>query len=252
MIPFDTLFTRNVPHIIEKIFFSLDYESYKACLEVSNAWNELLSTESYKKRAKLVYKHEIYRDEMELISKAYYGRAGAIKKLISSGLVDVNCVDERGWTPLHQAAYSSYTILAQILLDGGADPNMESKSGQTPLNVAWWGCKATVKLLLERGANPNCQDSDGMTPLHKSWNTDSVQLLLDGGADPNQKNSFGMTPLHRAARAGREDIVKILLNGGALPDRVNDEGDSPYYLAANATTGIPGRFWLTTNRWSTS
>ena len=33
---FDTLFAINIPHIFEKIFFSLDYKSYKKCFEVSN------------------------------------------------------------------------------------------------------------------------------------------------------------------------------------------------------------------------
>ena len=28
---FDTLFTKSVPHIIEKIFFTLDYNSFKIC-----------------------------------------------------------------------------------------------------------------------------------------------------------------------------------------------------------------------------
>ena len=33
---FEILFNRQVPHIVEKIFFSLDYESLKKCLEVCN------------------------------------------------------------------------------------------------------------------------------------------------------------------------------------------------------------------------
>ena len=38
----DILFTKSVPHILETIFEALDYESYKACLEVSKAWKKLL------------------------------------------------------------------------------------------------------------------------------------------------------------------------------------------------------------------
>ena len=50
---FDTLFTRSVPHILEKIFLSLDnYESFQRCLEVSKKWNEVLASESFQEKAK--------------------------------------------------------------------------------------------------------------------------------------------------------------------------------------------------------
>ena len=42
---FDKLFSKYVPHIVEKIFLNLDYDSLMACCEVSKAWNELLSSE---------------------------------------------------------------------------------------------------------------------------------------------------------------------------------------------------------------
>ena len=63
---FDTLFSKNVPHILDKIFLSLDYESYKDCLEVSNDWRGLLTSESYKTRGKSVYKEEILEDQIKL------------------------------------------------------------------------------------------------------------------------------------------------------------------------------------------
>ena len=47
---FGPLSTRSVPHILEKIFFSLDYKSFKTCMKVNKAWRELLSTASYQKR----------------------------------------------------------------------------------------------------------------------------------------------------------------------------------------------------------
>ena len=236
MSTFDIFFTRNVPHILEKIFFALDFESYKKCTEVSNTWNELLSTESFKKRAKSVFKQKISEDERTLLRKSKYGSYRAdpetVRKLILSGLVDVNVADERGWTPLHHAASARNTEVVRILLDGGADPNKKSKCGDTPLNEAWWDCLGVVKLLLEAGADPNWNGSDGMAPLHEAWNTDAVQILLDGGADPNYRDSDGSTPLHTAVTSCRKDLVQILLDGGALPDQVDDEGDTPYYLAA--------------------
>ena len=65
---FDMLFTKYVPHILENIFFSLDCESYKTCLEVSNTWRELLTSKSYKKKAKSVFecKQNIVADLADL------------------------------------------------------------------------------------------------------------------------------------------------------------------------------------------
>ena len=59
---FDKLFSRNVPHILEKIFFSLDYESYKNCLEVSDTWEELLMSEKYQKKGKAAFQDDLKRD----------------------------------------------------------------------------------------------------------------------------------------------------------------------------------------------
>ena len=44
---FDELLMKNLPHIFENIFLSLDFESLKVCSKVCNAWNELLSSESF-------------------------------------------------------------------------------------------------------------------------------------------------------------------------------------------------------------
>ena len=54
---FNTLLKRNVPHILETIFLSLDYESFKACQEVNNEWKRLLTSESFKMRTKILVCH---------------------------------------------------------------------------------------------------------------------------------------------------------------------------------------------------
>ena len=51
---FDLLLETYVPHIWEKIFLSLDYDSFKNCLKVSKAWNDVFHTESF--QAKLISK----------------------------------------------------------------------------------------------------------------------------------------------------------------------------------------------------
>ena len=62
---FDILLSKNVPHILEDIFFSVDYDSFKKCLEVSKSWNDLLTSESFLRRGKSVFCEEI-QDELLL------------------------------------------------------------------------------------------------------------------------------------------------------------------------------------------
>merc|ERR1712154_732796 len=62
--PLTMLFTRSVPHILEKIFFSLDYESFVRCSEVNRTWNGLLTSEPYLSafhRATVEYNNKIRR-----------------------------------------------------------------------------------------------------------------------------------------------------------------------------------------------
>ena len=59
MCAFDKLSKMNVPHILEKIFFSLDLGSFLRCLEVSEGWKDLLISDAFKKRGRTVYRVKI-------------------------------------------------------------------------------------------------------------------------------------------------------------------------------------------------
>ena len=78
----DTLFTKSVPHLLEKIFFSLDYESFQTCFRVNTAWNKLQVFQSYQKRAKSVFSNEIYKDIEKLRDASAEGNVDEIKSLL--------------------------------------------------------------------------------------------------------------------------------------------------------------------------
>lgn len=72
---------------------------------------------------------------------------------------DANVANNLGETPLHQAADSGQTALAQLLLDYRGDPNFQQNDGDTPLHHACFrGDPQMVALLLRHGANPNLQN----------------------------------------------------------------------------------------------
>jgi ankyrin repeat protein len=68
-------------------------------------------------------------------------------------------------------------------------------------------------LLLEHGADPNLQAIDGWTVLLEASlgnNIDMVRLLLDHGADPNLQDSTGGTASKYASYFGRTDMVRLI------------------------------------------
>ena len=86
----------------------------------------------------------------------------------------LNCADEKGWTPLVQAIMTGNLKAVCLLIECGADPNLESLKtvageGSMPLHVASHQgfAKAVDALLIDAGANPMArQKDDGYTFLH--------------------------------------------------------------------------------------
>ncbi|HST58132.1 MAG TPA: ankyrin repeat domain-containing protein, partial [Longimicrobium sp.] len=82
--------------------------------------------------------------------------AEAIFELLTGSGSDVNLANDRGWTPLHQAAYANRPELVTRLLAAGAAVDREAHGeGGTPLAVAlFWGHREAADLLAEHGIVP--------------------------------------------------------------------------------------------------
>jgi ankyrin repeat protein len=123
-----------------------------------------------------------------------------------------------GATALIRAAKAGDTPLVKLLLEHGADPNLPTNRGITPIQAAaGLGSNdidsrgidktqpqaiETIKVLLAFKADINGRDaSTGRTALHGAamwgWN-DVVQFLVDNGADLYAKDSGGKLPLDSA------------------------------------------------------
>lgn len=88
-------------------------------------------------------------------------------------------------TPLHQACMSPVVSpeIVEILLTHGANPNVKSKTQETPLHYACQkGNVQKVVLLLKFGANVNSTNKHGFSPLDacviKSCCTTEMKLLI--------------------------------------------------------------------------
>jgi ankyrin repeat protein len=168
-----------------------------------------------------------------------------------------------GFTALHHAARQGNVEAARALLDGGADVNDTSRVDHTtPLLIATINGQFDVAMLLvQRGANPNIASNVGMTPLYATINTqwapksrypqpqaiqnqkatylDLMKALLDAKANVNAKLGTqpwyfafnncgnancgleyldGSTAFWRAAYAVDVDAMKLLEKYGADPN----------------------------------
>ena len=76
------------------------------------------------------------------------GGLSAIEALLAAGS-DVNEANDRGWTPLHAAAYANQPEIAALLIEKGAALDAEAHgAGGTPLIAAlFWGHREVADLL---------------------------------------------------------------------------------------------------------
>ena len=249
---FDKLFSRNLPYILEKIFFYLDYESFKTCSDVNTTWKNLLTSELYVKKARSEFKREIKGDKEKLVNASESGRVEDVRNLLSLGIVDVNCSGSFDRTPLGQAAINGRDGVIKLLLSKGADPNITDEHGNNPLHgAAQEGHKTAVELLIEAGADPKKKDPEGQAPLHiaaSNCRHEVIRALIEGGADPNALGAFGWNPLHTATHCytamedpeKSEEVTKALLEGGAEPNKASrPDGRMPLqYLPSLEITGM--------------
>ncbi|XP_044142480.1 ankyrin repeat domain-containing protein 42 [Bufo gargarizans] len=79
---------------------------------------------------------------------AFKGDLVTLRKLVESGIINVNERDDQGSTPLHKAAGHGQVECIQWLLEMGADYNITNDAGETPKDVAKrFEQLAAVKLL---------------------------------------------------------------------------------------------------------
>ena len=123
-------------------------------------------------------------------------------------LGDVSWVDFTGQTPFLRAALSADIEGMRLLLAHGADPNLATPAGTTPLMAA---------------AGVNWVVAQTYT-VSKEAQLEAVQLCLTLGADVNAANSMGLTALLGAVNRGSNEIIRVLVDHGARLDVVDKEG----------------------------
>lgn len=144
------------------------------------------------------------------------GDTAALQKLIAASGPNVR--DKRETTPLMYAAAFGNLQAMNTLIAAGADVNAKNAFDITAL--MWCATdEAKVRLLLEKGANANVRSKQGRTPLFIAASSEPgseiVKLLLDHGAELNPKGNPFDNPLIAAANANDAATVRLMLDRGS-------------------------------------
>ena len=166
------------------------------------------------------------------------GHEGLVRMLINQG-ADVNLrYEDESDSVLHLALRSRNNAIFKLLLDAGADMNIQTERKPHVLILACKHGNATLaELLLARGVDVNVlwtnpkyhifwtkpeyrshRPYEEATPLYAACATGQlsmVRLLLDHGADIEKTNSSSATPFIAAVRANNKSVIRSLLDAGA-------------------------------------
>jgi len=167
-----------------------------------------------------------------------YGTTEMLEELLKMHpkKIDINLkAKHTQWTALHFASMHGHTENIKVLCEYGADINTIDSRGNTALHEAVQrGWHRVVAMLLSFNA---CQvgipNNDLCTPLHLAASRGAIKcgtLLLKNRARINAKNLPGDTPLHTACYRGNIKFVRLLLEKGALVNPFNNINHTPLDL----------------------
>lgn len=133
------------------------------------------------------------------------------RRYIVTVVGSVAWVDLTGQTPFLRAAAAGDLTVMRLLLAHGADPNIATDAGTTPLMVAAGVNSAVGETFTE-----------GPAALLAA-----VQLAHSLGNDIDAVNSMGVGAVHGAANRGADDVIEYLAANGARLDGADRQGRTP-------------------------
>ncbi|XP_048488040.1 E3 ubiquitin-protein ligase mib1 isoform X4 [Plutella xylostella] len=165
---------------------------------------------------------------------ALRGNASAMKiilgKLPRPWIVD-DAKDD-GYTALHLAALNNHVEVAELLLRGGARPDLQNASQQTSLHLAVERQHTQiVRLLVAHGASLNICDKDGDTPLHEALRHHTLQQLRRLQDPPDAPL---LPSLHHHDKKSSASIACFLAAHGSDLTLKNKKGQTPLDLCPDS------------------
>jgi len=162
-----------------------------------------------------------------------------------------------------------------LLLKSGADPNIRTRNGAIPLDLAhgngrlgavlseWMGIVVSQGLTdvtrsntapqdplprvtqssIDRGKGTNSSDKGtSLCTASKEGDIETVRSLLDSGTDVNERDDVHRTPVFYASWRGRVEVAKLLIEYGADVNSQDGAGWAPLHTASK--NGYLNVVWL--------
>eukprot|EP00919_Chromeraceae_sp_WS-2016_P033014 GHVR01078058.1.p1 GENE.GHVR01078058.1~~GHVR01078058.1.p1 ORF type:complete len:993 (+),score=183.42 GHVR01078058.1:31-2979(+) len=154
---------------------------------------------------------------------------------------DVNIADDMGRAPIHFISKHQHTDIARLILEGGANVDTKTHSGETPLLIAVReGNDVMVKFLIENNADVTIQDIYGRSCLHAAVSLGNclkkhqhmLEKLCEAGGDANARDAWGASPIHLSTR----QCIPSLLRCGANIYATDKLGLSALHYAMKSNT----------------
>jgi uncharacterized protein YukE len=91
----------------------------------------------------------------------------------------VNARNNRGWTPLHIAAYWNRKDIAKLLLENGANPTVGDSSGKTPKDAAIEAGNEEIAKLIESWQRELAKALISLYYKEKELKEEEIQNILE-------------------------------------------------------------------------
>lgn len=182
------------------------------------------------------YREKVSGESMVYIAAAY-NSPEVLEVLLEAG-ADPNIEGGEFNTALQAACNQQKEDLVRLLLNSGADPNIQQcgRCDNALQQACSDGNEKIVRSLLEREADPNLYGGHFGGTFQAgcfSGNESIVRLLLEVGVDTKYRGGAFGTPLQAAIESGNESVVEFLLDSG---EPVNEKYGVLSYPVARASS----------------
>ncbi len=172
---------------------------------------------------------------MDLLRAVSNGNEDRVRTLVSGAKKsELNKRGPNKSTALMVAASTGNVSVSRMLIEAGADLDLQDADDQTALMFAICGQQeAVVDLLLDAGARGDIENWLAFDFAVRFGTPRMVQRLIELGADVNRRDGDDAPPLLEAVNRGSRELVEMLIAAGADLHATACGGQTAVSLAAS-------------------